>query len=41
MKVLLGNLDWGLSTKGARSDPNDKTVLGLHIVSNVSEGSNL
>ena len=41
MKVLLGYLDWGLGTKGQRSDPADKTFLGLHIVSNVSKWSNL
>ena len=41
MKVLLGNLDEGLGTKGLYSDPADKTFLGLHIVSNVSKWSNL
>ena len=25
MKVLLGHLDWGPGTKGAHSDPADKT----------------
>ena len=35
MKVLLGHLDWGLS------DPADKIVLGLCIVSNVSKRSNV
>ena len=40
MKVLLGHLDWGLGTKGPHSDPADKTFLGLHIVSNVSNVSN-
>ena len=29
MKALLGHLDWGLGTKGPRSDPADKTFLGL------------
>ena len=41
MKVLLGNKDWGLGTKGQHSDPADKTFLGLHIVSNVFKCSNL
>ena len=41
MKVLLGNLDWGLDTKGPYSDPVDKIFLGLCIVNNVSEWSNL
>ena len=27
MKVLLGYLDWGLSTKDLHSDPTDKTFL--------------
>ena len=40
-KVLLGDLDWGLGTKGPQSDPADKTFLGLCIVSNVSKWSNL
>ena len=29
MKVLLGHLGRGLGTKGPRSDPADKTFLGL------------
>ena len=41
MKVLLGHLDWELGTKDPRSDSADKFFLGLHIVSNVSEWSNL
>ena len=41
MKVLLGHLDWGLGTKVLHSDPADQTFLGLCIVSNVSEWSNL
>ena len=41
MKVLLGYLDWGLGIKDPRSDPTDKTFLGLRIVSNVSKWSNL
>ena len=41
MKVLLGHLDWGLGTKGPHNDPADKTLLCLHIVSNVSKWSNL
>ena len=40
MKVLFGNLDWGLSTKTPHSDPADKTFLGLCIVSNASKWSN-
>ena len=40
MKVLSGHLYWGLGTKGPHSDPADKTFLGLHIVSNVSNVSN-
>ena len=32
MKLSLGNLDWGLCTKGPHSDPADKTFLGLDIV---------
>ena len=36
MKVPLGHLDWGLGTKGPHSDPADKTLLGLCIVSDVS-----
>ena len=39
-KVLLAHLDWGLGTKGAHSDPADKTFLGLCIVSNVYKWSN-
>ena len=27
-KVLLGHLDWGLSTEGPHSDPADNTFLG-------------
>ena len=38
MKVLLGHLDWGLSTKGPHSDPADKIFLGLCIVNNVLSG---
>ena len=41
MRVLLRNLDWGLGTKDLHSDPADKTFLGLHIVNNVSNWSNL
>ena len=41
MKVLLGHLDWGLSTKDPHYDPADKTFLVLCIVSNVSKWSNL
>ena len=41
MKVFLGHLDWGLGTEGPHNDPVDKTLLGLHIVSNVSKWSNL
>ena len=41
IKVLSGDLDWWLGTKGLQSDPADKTYLGLHIVSNVSKWSNL
>ena len=37
MKVPLGHLDWGLSTKGPHSDAADKIFLGLCIVSNVSK----
>ena len=37
MEVLLGQLEWGLGTKGPYSDPADKTFLGLCIVSNVSK----
>ena len=40
MKVLLGHLDWELTTKGPQSDPADETFLGLCIVSNVSKWSN-
>ena len=40
MKVLLGDLDWGLGTKGKRSDSVDKTFLGQCFVSNVSKWSN-
>ena len=29
MKVLLGNSNWRLGTKDPRSDPADKTFLGL------------
>ena len=41
MKVLLEHLNWGLGTKDPRSDPADKTILILCIVSNVSKWSNL
>ena len=41
MKVLLGHLDWGLGTKSPQSDPADKTFLGLCIVSNAFNWSNL
>ena len=41
MKVFLGHLDQGLGTKGPHSDPTDKFVLGLCIVSNVSKWSNV
>ena len=41
MKVLLEYLDWGLGTKGPQSDQTDKIILGLCIVSNVPEWSNL
>ena len=41
MKVPLGYLDWGLGTKGPHSDPADKTLLGLWIISDVSKWSNL
>ena len=41
MKVLLGHLDCGLSTKGPHSDLADIPFLGLHIVSNISTWSNL
>ena len=41
MKVLLGQLYWGLGTKGPHSDTADKTFLGVCIVSNVSKWSNL
>ena len=40
-EVLFGYLDWGLRTKGLHSDPDDKTFLGLCIVSNVSKWSKL
>ena len=40
MKVLLGQLNWGLGAKGPHSDPADKTFLGLCTVSNVSKRSN-
>ena len=36
MKVLLGHLDWGVSSKDLQSDPANKTFFGLCIVSNVS-----
>ena len=39
MKVLLGDFDWGMGTKGMHSDPVDKAFLGLCIVSNVSKWS--
>ena len=41
MKVLLGQLDWELDTKGLHSDPSDKTFVGSCIVSNVSKWSTL
>ena len=41
MKVFLGPLDWGLGIKGPYSDPADKNLGGLCIVSNVSKWSNL
>ena len=41
MNVPLGHLDWGLGTKGPHSDPADKTLLGLWIISDVSKWSNL
>ena len=41
MKVFLGPLDWGLGIKGPYSDPADKNLRGLCIVSNVSKWSNL
>ena len=41
MKDHYGHLDWGLGTKGPHSDPADKSILGLHIVSNVSKWPNL
>ena len=40
-EVLLGSLDWRLAPKDLHSDPADKTILGLHIASNVSKWSNL
>ena len=40
MKIILGHLDWGLGTKDPRSDPANKTFLGLCIVSNTSKWSN-
>ena len=40
MKFLLGHLDWGLGNKRPHSDPADKTLLGLCIVSNVSKWPN-
>ena len=39
MMVLLRYLDEGLGTKSLRSDPADKTVLGLDIVSIFSKWS--
>ena len=36
MKVLLWHLDWRLGTKDPDSDPADKNVLGVCIVSKVS-----
>ena len=41
MEAFWGHLDWVLGTKGWYSDPADKTFLGLHIVRNVSNWSNL
>ena len=40
MKVLLGNVDCRMGTKRPQSDPADKTVLGLCIVSIASKWSN-
>ena len=37
MKVLLGQLDWGLGTKGPHCDAAGKTFLGLCFISNVSK----
>ena len=39
MKVLLGYLDWGLGIKDQHSDPADKNLFGLCIVSNVCKWS--
>ena len=41
MKVLLGHYDWGLDIKDPHSDPVDKNLGGLRIVSSVSKWSNL
>ena len=39
MKVLLGHLDWGLSTEDPHSDPAEKYFLVLCIAINVSKWS--
>ena len=39
MKVFLEHFDWVLGTKSPRSDPAEKTFLGLFIVSNISKWS--
>ena len=41
MMVFLRYLDEGLGTKSLHSDPADKTVLGLHVVSIFSKCSNI
>ena len=41
MKVVFGHLNSRLGTKGPHSDPADKMLLGLRIVSKVSKWSNL
>ena len=41
MNALLGYLNWELGAKGQFSDPGDKTFLGLCIVNNVSNWSNI
>ena len=41
VKVLLGHLDYGLVTNGLHSDPAEKPIFGLRIVSNVSKWSKL
>ena len=40
MKVFWERLDWVLGTKDPQSDPADKALLGLCIVSNVANWSN-